>query len=437
MLDSLGLKKESVLKYFKNTSWMVFERVFRLIIVTGVGILMTRYLGKAQFGLLSYCTSFVSLFAYFATFGVKNVLLRELVSENKNGLYMGTAFVLHLIGAVLSGIIIYIIQIVFLPDNTESNTYILVISSTLFFQSFHIVDFYYQAKVQAKYAVYALLGSALITSALKVVLMMYEAPLLYFVWVVVIESILLAIGLIFAYKKASLPFKEWKFSYSVAKYLLKHSIFFMFAGVVAAIYLKIDQLMITEMLTEAENGLYAAAVRFSEAGYFLPIVICNSLMPAIVHAYKKDKKLYMKRLQQLYNLMAWLGIFIAIVASLSSDWVITFCLGDEYLPSIDILKIHIWALVFVFIGVASDKWLVQEERYYLSFYRMLIGAVLNILLNLYLIPNEGIKGAAYATLISYAVAAYFSYPFLKGGWPAFKMQTKGLLFPFLYLFKRE
>ena len=87
------LTSQEFRKYFANTSWLLGERVLRMIISLFVGIYVARYLGPERFGLLSYSVSFVWLFSSLASFGLNNILVRELVQspEQRNNL-LGTVF---------------------------------------------------------------------------------------------------------------------------------------------------------------------------------------------------------------------------------------------------------------------------------------------------------------------------------------------------------
>ena len=170
------------------------------------------------------------------------------------------------------------------------------------------------------------------------------------------------------------------------------------------IYLRIDQIMIKEILGEYEVGIYSAAKRISEAFYFVPMLICASLFPAILNAKKQSEELYKKRLQALYTFMVWTAIAIALSITFLADWIVALLFGRAYIDAAQVLIIHVWASIFVFLIVASGKWLIIENLQKLSFWRAFSGSVLNILLNVILIPNYGVNGAAVATLISYSFA---------------------------------
>jgi len=188
--------------------------------------------------------------------------------------------------------------------------------------------------------------------------------------------------------------------------------------------------MIKEMLDSESVGQYAAAVRLSEAWYFIPMVISASLFPAIINAKKQSEELYYARLQKLYDLMVWMAIAIAIPMTFMSDWIVELLYGSKYSESGSVLMIHIWTSLFVFLGVASSKWFITENLQRYSFYRTLAGLVVNISLNFILIPEFGIYGAAYATLISQIIASYLFNVANKRSRYTFLLQTNAILLPF-------
>lgn len=421
---------QGFMKYFKNTSWLFAEKILRMIVGLFVGIWVARYLGPEQFGLFSYAQSFVGLFTAIATLGLDGIVVRELVKdESRRDELIGTAFYLKLIGAI-AVLIVLAIAIQFTSNDSYTNILVFIIASATIFQAFNVVDMYFQAKVLSKYVVYANVISLFISSIVKVVLILTDAPLIAFAWATLFDSVVLALGFIYYYIKNSSTFniQHLTFKRETAVSLLKDSWPLILSGIVISIYMKIDQVMIQEMMGSEAVGQYAAAVRISEAWYFIPMVIASSLFPAIINAKKQSEELYYARLQKLYDLMVWMAIAIALPMTFLSDWVIHLLYGEQYSQAGSVLMIHIWAGVFVFLGVASGKWLLTENLQIFSTINTAIGAVVNVLLNYILIKEIGVEGAAWATLISYLVAAYLSLLFWKKTRVNFINLSKSLLF---------
>ncbi|MBS9903564.1 flippase [Vibrio alginolyticus] len=419
-----------IIKYLKNTSWLLGEKILRMSVGIFVSIWVARYLGPEQFGLFSYAQSFVALFAAFATLGLDGIVIRELVKDgSKRDELLGTAFILKFIGSILV-LSLLTIAVFFQSNDHQTNLLIFIIGSATVFQSFNIIDFYFQSKVLSKYVVYSNVYSLLLSSMLKVTLILNDAPLLAFAYVIVFDSLVLSIGFVYFYFKNKLTLFAWSFDKKLAKSLLKESWPLTLSGLVVSMYMKIDQIMINNMLGSIDVGHYAAAVRLSEVWYFIPMIISSSLFPAIINAKNISEELYYSRIQKLYDLMAWMAIAIAIPMTFLSSWLINMLYGEQFSESGGVLMIHIWSAVFVFLGVASSKWFIAEGLQRYSFYRTLLGAVLNIGMNLILIPLHGIYGAAIATLVSQIVASYLFNLINKKSRITFILHSNALLLPF-------
>jgi len=391
-------------RYFQNTSWVFIEKLFRMFIGFFIGIWIARYLGPEQLGILSYAQSMVAIFAIFSSLGLDGIVVRELVkNQKKRDEFLGAAFLLKIIGSIVSVTLIYI-----LVNNVNyekiTSILVIVISISTIFYSFQVIEFYFQANILSKYSTYANLFALAISSLLKVLFIILNMPLIYFAITIVLEAFFIAVFHIYFYHKKMLYIRNWKYNFTIIKKLLFDSWPFIFSAFAVVIYMKIDIIMIKSMLDNNAVGQYTVGIRFSEVWSFIPVVVSASLFPAIINA-KMNQQLYRKRLENLYMLMIWIAIPIAIVVALFSNKIITFFFGNQYLDAIEVLQIHIWSNVFIFLLVASGKWFIAENYGIHALLRNISGATVNILLNYLLLPKYGIVGAAYATLISYAIAA--------------------------------
>ena len=394
-------------RYFANTSWLMGERVLSLIVALFVGIYVARYLGPERFGLLSYAASFVGLFTALASLGLDGIMVRELVKtpERRDEL-LGTAFWLKAGGASLMWVGIAA-AIPFTHNDSQTNILIAIIAFGVIFQAFNVIDFNYQAEVKSKYVVYAQFVQLVASSITKLIFVWIAAPLVWFACIFLLDAVVLAVGMTAMYLQNTGKIWNWKWSWQTGKELLKDSWPLILSGMVISIYMKIDQVMIKEMLGAEQVGQYAAAVRLSEAWYFIPMAITSSVFPAIINAKKQSEELYYQRLQKLYDLMIWLAVAIALPTTFLAPWVIRILYGEAFLPAAGVLSIHIWAGVFVGLGVSSGRWLLCENMQKEAFYRTFLGAICNVVLNIIMIPKYGISGAALSTLISQSIAAYF------------------------------
>ena len=428
---------QGFMKYFKNTSWLFGEKILRMIVGLFVGIWVARYLGPEQFGLFSYAQSFVGLFTAIATLGLDGIVVRELVKdESRRDELIGTAFWLKIIGA-FGVLLILAIAVNFTSNDTYTNTLVFIIASATIFQSFNVVDMYFQSKVMGKYIVYANVISLLLSSIVKIALILNEASLEAFAWTIVFDSVVLSTGYVFFFlKKSTYNIQNLTFDKRIAISLLKDGLFYMFTAIVISLYMKIDQVMIKEMLDTKSVGYYAVAARLSELWYFLPIIISSSLYPAIENAKKQSQKLYYDRLEKLFIVCNIIALSIIVPTLFLSDFIVGTLYGSEYAAAGSVLMIHIISLLFAFQRVPSEYWVLSENLKYFEVYKTLFGVGVNVILNFYLIPLYGINGAALATLISMFVAGYFAYALYGKSFVVFKMMTRTLLFLNLNLLKK-
>ena len=400
-------------KYFANTSWLLGERVLRMVVSLFVGIYVARYLGPERFGLLSYTLSFVWLFSSLASFGLDEILVRELVKspEQRNNL-LGTVFWLKVCGTLVMGTTIALV-LKYTVEDQQTYWMIALIALGFLFQVTNVVDFYFQSQVQSKFAVRAQVIQLILTSLFKIYLVWNQAELIWFAFALMLDQAVVAVLFLLVYHWKIGWFPFFSFRWKQAKKLMRDAWPLIFAGMVVSVYMKIDQVMLKEMLDVKAVGVYAAAVKLCEAWYFLPTALIASLFPAVIEAKIKSKTLYDKRVQNLYDLMVWSSLAVALPTTLLADWVILILYGTDFQEAADVLRIYIWAGVFVTLGIASSKWLIAENLQRYLFLRTILGALLNVGFNLWLIPIYGIKGAAIATLVAQGTASFLSLSFFK------------------------
>jgi O-antigen/teichoic acid export membrane protein len=428
MLKIKELKNHAgFIKYFKNTSWLFIENILRLLVGFFVGVWVARYLGPDKYGIFNYSIAFVSIFSGIANLGLDEIVVRELVKEpEKKDIYLGTAFWLKLIAAFIS-IILVTIAVFLLESDKITRIYILIISFGTIFQSFNVIDFHFRSRVMAKYVSICKMIQLIISCCLKIYLIITRADLIWFVSVTLFDAATLAISLNIAYRSKNKSSFYSHFDHNIAITMLKNSWPLIFGSLAATIYMRIDQIMVKNMLNATDAGYYAVAVRISDIWLFITVVITQSLMPAIINAKKVNEELYLKRIQMQYDLLVKIAVIISAIITIFGYRIINFLFGSEYIPSVPVLQIYVWSILFVFLSNGSWAYYINENLQTIAGLRLMYGAIINIVLNYYLIPICGLKGAAIATLISYSISSYFVNAFHPKTRKNFILQTKAIL----------
>lgn len=394
-------------KALTNIGWLFGDRMLRM----GVGLLiviwLARYLGSEQFGQLNYAIAFVSLFGAVAALGLNGIVVRDILREPES-VYttLGTAFVLQLIGGLIAVALIVGTITILRPEDQLIKIMVAILGLSLVFKSSEVIKYWFESQVQSRYTVWVENSVFLLITTAKAVLILSEAPLIAFVWIVLVEAILVTVGLFGIYIKREGRIWAWSVQGQRAKTLLRDSWPLVLAGLAFMVYMRIDQIMIGQMLGDDAVGIYSAAVRLSEVWYFIATAILASVFPSIINAKNQSDALYRTRLQKLYDVLVLLALCVAIPVTFLSDQFISFLFGADYVLAGPILAVHVWSGVFIFLGYASNKRLVVEGLQKAVLFRTLLGAFTNIVANWLLIPLYGIVGAALASLLSYFVALF-------------------------------
>lgn len=416
-------------KIMGNMSWLFGDQVLRMGMGFVVGAWVARYLQPQQFGIFNYASAYVALFTIISTLGLNQIIIRDIVRDsNCKNETLGTALILRFFGSIGTILITFLTVLFFNKEDYLSVTLATIMAAGTLFNIFNIIEFWFQSQVKSKYIVIAKNTAFLLTTLLRVALIQMQAPLVAFAWAVVAENIFGAIGLIIAYKAKGQNLLEWRINWQRAKILLKESWPLILSGFAIMVYVRIDQIMLGQLSTNTEVGLYSVAAKIAEIWYFIANAIVVSVTPSVVKAKEQSESLYYNKLQKIFNMMTVITFGLAIIMVFLSKPLIVLLFGQNYAPASSILSIYIWSAVFGFFGWAKGIWIIAEGYTTYALITTCGGAVMNILLNLWLIPVYGGIGAAIATVISYAFTDYlfcFIYP------PARKLawsMTKALTF---------
>ncbi len=412
-----------------NTGWLFGDRILRAVLSFVLNLWIARYLGVAKYGLFSFAIAFVSLFNPFVTLGLDNIVVRNIVQDlTAKDKILGTAFYLRLIGACTVFLLVIISIFIVRTNDSLTISLVVILSMAGLFQSLDVIDLWFQSQVQSKYTVFARNAAFFGIAPVKVGLIILKAPLITFAWASLAEVSLGALALLAMYQFQGQSVKAWHWHSSWIKQLLREGFPLMLSGLTIMIYMKIDQIMLGSMIGDKAVGLYTAATRISEAWYFIPTAIVSSVTPSIYKARERSESEYYQRVGKLLKLMNAIAIMVAIPITIFAPTIIHFIYGEAYLQSSSVLVIHIWAAIFVFMGVATLPCFIVDGLARLTFQRTFLGAIINVILNCVLIPRYTIVGAAIATVISQATASYFSHAFHSQTIKLFRLQTRSLLF---------
>lgn len=387
-------------KYIKNTIWFSADRVIRAILQLLGIILIIRYLGPTVYGELSYAISIIAILAPVVMLGMEGVILRELsVDESDTDKIILNTLLMGGGASVLS-----IICCIFIGYTGQEGKYfwlVLLLSLGYLTQPFLVFDLFFQSESESFYVACASAIQGTISLLLKIILIIMEADIYAFAAIIVFEQFFLVSLLIYVYvRRYGLKFVSEHPNRIFMRSMFKESWPLLLSGILVAVYMKIDQVIIFNMIGASELGKYSAALRISESWYFVALAISSSFMPALMRHKSTSPAAYLRYLEVMYMSVIWIGIVACIVVFIANDWIIEIIYGPEYSDSALILQIHIWAAAIASVGIAKGRFMLVEGIQFLSLYYTAVAVILNVSLNIVFVPEYGIRGAAYAALLT-------------------------------------
>ena len=419
------IKKIKNHKVLNNVSWILAGRISNMILSFVVGIFSARYLGPSNYGLIGYAGAFATFFASICSLGINSIIIKELAdNKEKEGEILGTSILLRLISSTLSFLAIQILTLFLNKEESTTKIIVLLYNINLFFQAFEIIKYWFIKQLKSKYTEIISIIAYVITSAYKIFLLATNKSVEWFALSMSIDYIIIAGLLLVLYKKQG--GQKLKFSKTTGKKILKKSYHFILSGLMISVYNSTDKLMLQQMVNEKEVGLYTAAATISVLCTFIYSALIESINPVIIERHKNKNHTYNKANRQLYAIIFYLASFFAIGISIFSKLITSILYGEEYINATSSICILSWSVVFSYLGVARDCWIVCEKKQKYLKYIYLLSAIVNIVLNAFLIPIIGATGASIATLIT-QIATIFIFPaFFKEMRPNIKLIIEGI-----------
>ena len=395
-------KSEVALKTIKNSSWLIGDKVFTMIIGVFITAMVARYFGPESYGQFNFSLSIATLFTAFSTLGLETLTVKAIVDKDQDeGVILCTSLVLRIVGGIILTFLAVLLIRLIEPNDSNTHVLVLILSVTMVFKALEVIEYWIEAHQRAKISSIVRILAYVLIAGFKIGMVMFGGTLIHFALIHVLNVIIIGIGLTIVYFRNRVEKFVWKVDFSYAKSMLSQSWPIILSGLMITLYMQIDKVMLGSLMsTKVEVGVYSAAVSIASMWYFIPMAIITSFKPVILSKKKANEESYLKSVQLLYIIIAWLGISFGVLVLIFSSPLINILYGAEYQKASNILSISIWAGTFAMLGSATSIWLIAENLQKYKTIFVFGGALVNVVLNYFLIPITGAYGAAIATLAS-------------------------------------
>ena len=419
---------ENKQKVVNNLLWAVSGKVINLVGTLILGIIVARYLGPEQYGLMNYVISYAFLFQTLANFGLDSIEVREEAAGKVSyNTIIGTAFWLKVVfGTICIGL--SVITAIATGEDYYTIGLIAMYSVYIVFNSFVVIRNYFTSLVQNKYIVLSEIFRTFVGIAIKLTLWALDCSLTWFVAAFAFDYVLLAGGYISSYRHKIGQLRKWRFSMPYAKYMLKESFPLLLTNAAVIIYQRIDQVMIGQMVSKTDVGYFSVAAKFVEVMIFIPSTLAHTISPILVKIYQQSYDSYRIKAQQFMNISVWFCMLCSIGVSLISYWVVLYTFGNDYLPAAVILQVLSFKMVSVALSNTGGTLVIVERLQKWVFFRDILGCIVCVGLNWWLLPKYGAIAAAFVAIAANLSAGYIADLLVPAYRHIFRQQTKALIF---------
>lgn len=391
------------------------DKIFNLLIGVFVTAIVARYFGPELYGSFNYALAFVALFTALSTLGLENLIIKSLIDkEYDEGTILCTSLILRIVGGSLLTLAAFTAIRFVETDDSDIHILVLFLSLAMVMRSFEVIEYWVQANLKSKITSLIRMIANIISASSKILIVVNQGSLSLLALVYCVDAAIIGAALLFTYRIIRSDKSVWRLSLRFAVNILMKSWYLILSGLMITLYMRIDQVMLGYMLpSKSELGIYSAASRIAEMWYFIPLSIITAFKPVIMSRKREDEASYLQTMQLLYVIITWISIGFGILILILSKPAITILYGADYIDAASVLLVSIWAGIFAMLGSARSIWLICEGLQRYTLYYASSGCLINVLLNLLLIPVLGATGAAVGTLIAQMTANVIVLAFFK------------------------
>lgn len=400
-------------KFIGNTTWMMVNKIYSMLISLVVGALSARYLGPSNYGLLNYGTSIISFFTTISGLGFTSTLVVEMVqNQDKCGKILGTAAIFRLITSLASFGAIYFIVLILEPNNRELQIVTMLQAIAVILNTYEVFLYWFQMRLEMRKVTIASMIALTVTAAWRIALLAHQASVEFFALSSSVTALVSGVCvLLFFFKSKQHPRLE--FDAKLGVNMVSESYHFVISGLAITLYTQLDRIMLGKMVSSEAVGYYSAAMTIATMWEFVPQAVVNSARPVLAEIKKKSEDEFLKKYKVLLLGINIMGLLVGLAILLFGRLAILILYGRSYEQASAALKILVWSTSFSMIGTTRTIWIVTEGKNKYAKYYVLIGAVINAILNALVIPVWEITGASVTTLVSQIVVAIIAPYFFK------------------------
>lgn len=409
----------------KNISWLIFDKVFVLLVGLIVVVRIANHYGPTEYGFYQYALSINTLLGVIVLLADGRVIKKRYNIGNEGHIIYNTT-VAKVFLSVVSLILGSIILIIMGKGLKFNIIYFLLLLNNIAINLGFGLQNYFEYQLKSKNVVISSNIATIISSILQLLAISLDYSIVIIVFIIFFSSVL-KLGILYIQFKKNYQFKiKTSIDFYIVSEIIIESIPLAIAAAASTIYNQIDQVMLGSMLGVSEVGIYSISNKMISVVAIAITPLQVSIFPKMIDWYSSNRELYYKRYQAITSLSTWIYIMGTVFALLIAPLLFKSFLSDEYIKSLSVFRIHVLGTFFLYNSVIRSSHFTLTGNTHVMMISQIIAVFTNVVLNYILIPSLGAYGAAIATVFTEFTSLFLLNIFFKSGREVFWLQLKGL-----------
>lgn len=399
-----------------NACWLIAERLLFGFSGVFISIYVARYLQPAQFGTISYLLSIVAITVPLIQMGADNILFNRIARKPQSGirLMLASARLRARWFCVTSALLL--VWGALTLDHVPFVMLVLVLISS-YFQIQDVFKIYYDATLNSKRNALINNGVLVLAIIMRVAMVKYEMTLAWFVLPYIVSSAIPYLVRRWMFMREHPQSGDQKVPAALvnrySRYLMTVGLPLSLSALSIVIYVRIDQVMLENMVGSHAVGLYTAALTLCNAWTFVPIALITSLMSTVVSDRNPETQAHSIRM--LFLIVLVITAPIVLFYLLFGSQILVLLFGQGFREAATIVPLCTFTALCSVLGTLSMRVMVLYSGFRFIAFKMPAVALVNVALNWVMIPRYGIEGAAISMLIAEFLSFFLFNIFFRKG----------------------
>lgn len=392
----------------KNTIYQLIGKLVSLTITITATWIITRNYGRTGYGEFNLMQAFPAFFFIIVDFGINAIAVRELAADwNSAQKYLGNILVLRVLMSLLL-IIVSASAIYFMPYSNDLKFGIYLSLFLILTQALYsTTNIIFQVKLRYDYSTLGYVIGSLVVLALVLYLSSINASIALVNFSYVIGGVVTFLINIFYIKKLNLN-TNLSFDKSLIKHLLIQTLPLGLMFIFSQINFKADTILLSALPLPKDLGLsstdtvalYGLPYKIFEVALVIPTFVMNAVFPILVMHLALGKDKLLDTFRNVIIVLTVGGLIAGVIGVLLSPFMIKVLGGSEFKESVLVLQILLSGIVIFFISQPISWLIVTLKGQKLLPIIYLIGAIVNLMGNIYFIPKYSFMASAILTWVS-------------------------------------